>query len=102
MQIDADALLSKDPLALLLGMLLDQQFPMERAFAGPAFSALAPNLVPRDLLPRAIALTRFTNSTSAQSRASMKVLITIPARRQSATSRSVAPITVASSPIEFL
>lgn len=32
---EADALLSRDPLALLLGMLLDQQFPMERAFAGP-------------------------------------------------------------------
>ena len=31
----ADALLAKDPLALLVGMLLDQQFPMERAFAGP-------------------------------------------------------------------
>ena len=28
-----------------------------RAFAGPALSALAPNLVPRDLLPRAIALS---------------------------------------------
>ena len=32
---EADALLARDPLALLLGMLLDQQFPMERAFAGP-------------------------------------------------------------------
>ncbi|MGZ6793546.1 MAG: HhH-GPD-type base excision DNA repair protein [Mycobacteriales bacterium] len=32
---DADALLSKDPLALLLGMLLDQQIPMEKAFKGP-------------------------------------------------------------------
>lgn len=32
---EADALLSRDPLALLTGMLLDQQFPMERAFAGP-------------------------------------------------------------------
>src|SRR2546423_2193912 len=32
---DADALLSRDPLALLTGMLLDQQFPMERAFASP-------------------------------------------------------------------
>ena len=32
---DADALLTEDPLALLLGMLLDQQFPMESAFAGP-------------------------------------------------------------------
>ncbi len=32
----ADGLLSDDPLALLLGMLLDQQVPMETAFAGPA------------------------------------------------------------------
>ncbi|MDV6308437.1 HhH-GPD-type base excision DNA repair protein [Gordonia amicalis] len=33
---EADALISRDPFALLVGMLLDQQFPMERAFAGPA------------------------------------------------------------------
>ena len=32
---DADALLSKDSLALLLGMALDQQIPMEKAFRGP-------------------------------------------------------------------
>jgi len=32
----ADRVLSQDPFALLSGMLLDQQFPMERAFAGPA------------------------------------------------------------------
>ena len=32
---DADALLNSDPLALLLGMLLDQQVPMEWAFAAP-------------------------------------------------------------------
>ncbi len=32
----ADAVLSGDPFALVVGMLLDQQFPMERAFAGPA------------------------------------------------------------------
>ncbi len=31
----ADALLSGDPFALLVGMLLDQQIPMEVAFAGP-------------------------------------------------------------------
>ena len=31
----ADELLSKDPLALLIGMLLDQQVAMEVAFAGP-------------------------------------------------------------------
>jgi len=35
----ADALLSADPFALLVGMLLDQQFPMERAFAGPRLLA---------------------------------------------------------------
>ncbi|MXX01666.1 MAG: Fe-S cluster assembly protein HesB [Acidimicrobiia bacterium] len=31
----ADRLLAEDSLALLIGMLLDQQFPMERAFFGP-------------------------------------------------------------------
>ena len=31
----ADALLSENPLALLIGMLLDQQVPMETAFGGP-------------------------------------------------------------------
>ena len=35
----ADELLGRDPLALLIGMLLDQQFPMERAFAGPRLLA---------------------------------------------------------------
>ncbi|MDQ6648679.1 MAG: Fe-S cluster assembly protein HesB [Actinomycetota bacterium] len=34
-QPDADALLATDPLALLIGMLLDQQIPLEHAFAGP-------------------------------------------------------------------
>ena len=32
----ADRVLSEHPFALLAGMMLDQQFPMERAFAGPA------------------------------------------------------------------
>ena len=32
----ADKVLSDDPFALLLGMLLDQQYPMEHAFRGPA------------------------------------------------------------------
>jgi uncharacterized HhH-GPD family protein len=31
----ADALLDSDPFALLVGMLLDQQYPMEHAFLGP-------------------------------------------------------------------
>ena len=32
---DADALLASEPLALLIGMVLDQQIPMERAFKAP-------------------------------------------------------------------
>lgn len=32
---EANRLLAEDGLALLIGMLLDQQFPMERAFHGP-------------------------------------------------------------------
>lgn len=32
---EADQLLTESPLALLIGMLLDQQMPMERAFLGP-------------------------------------------------------------------
>jgi len=32
----ADEILTENPFALLAGMMLDQQFPMERAFAGPA------------------------------------------------------------------
>ena len=35
----ADALLSENPLALMLGMLLDQQVPMEWAFGAPALLA---------------------------------------------------------------
>lgn len=34
-QGDADALLDRDPLALLVGMVLDQQIPLERAFSAP-------------------------------------------------------------------
>ncbi|HYO17930.1 MAG TPA: HhH-GPD-type base excision DNA repair protein, partial [Dermatophilaceae bacterium] len=50
----ADALLARDPFALLTGMLLDQQFPMERAFAGPRL--LADRLGVDRLDPAAIAL----------------------------------------------
>ena len=46
----ADAVLDENPFALLAGMMLDQQFPMERAFAGPAkvlerFGTLDPRAV---------------------------------------------------------
>jgi uncharacterized HhH-GPD family protein len=50
---EADALLDRDPFALLVGMLLDQQFPMERAFAAPA--GLARRLGVDRLDPAAIA-----------------------------------------------
>src|SRR4051794_11219747 len=46
----ADQVLSDDPFALLVGMLLDQQYPMEHAFRGPAkildrFGTLEPAVV---------------------------------------------------------
>lgn len=46
----ADEVLTGSPFALLCGMLLDQQFPMERAFAGPAkildrFGSLDPEAI---------------------------------------------------------
>ncbi len=50
---EADALLQADPFALLAGMLLDQQIPMERAFAGP--STIARRLGVDRLDPAAIA-----------------------------------------------
>jgi uncharacterized HhH-GPD family protein len=34
-EAEANRLLAEDPLALLIGMLLDQQYPMEQAFLGP-------------------------------------------------------------------
>ena len=46
----ADQVLTDSPFALLLGMLLDQQYPMEHAFRGPAkildrFGSLAPEKI---------------------------------------------------------
>lgn len=35
----ADSLISRNPFALVVGMVLDQQFPLERAFASPALLA---------------------------------------------------------------
>lgn len=49
----ADDLLARDPFALVVGMLLDQQFPMERAFQGPGI--LAERLGVDHLDPAAIA-----------------------------------------------
>jgi len=49
---DADALLTDNPFALMLGMLLDQQVPMEWAFRAPALLA---ERLGGPLEPRAIA-----------------------------------------------
>ena len=42
---EADALLARDPLALLIGMVLDQQIPLEWAFKGPLHVAAAARAV---------------------------------------------------------
>ncbi|GAB3069081.1 HhH-GPD-type base excision DNA repair protein [Pedococcus soli] len=48
--VAADEVLSNDPFALLVGMLLDQQYPMEHAFRGPwkileRFGTLSPSAI---------------------------------------------------------
>ncbi|GHF42026.1 (Fe-S)-cluster assembly protein [Streptomyces mashuensis] len=50
---EADALLSRSPLAALVGMLLDQQIPMEWAFTGPC--TIARRMGGDDLDARAVA-----------------------------------------------
>jgi uncharacterized HhH-GPD family protein len=49
----ADALLATDPFALLTGMMLDQQIPMEKAFSGPR--VIADRMGTATLDPRAVA-----------------------------------------------
>lgn len=49
----ANALLARDPFALVVGMLLDQQIPMEWAFTGPA--TIAARMGIQDLDPAAVA-----------------------------------------------
>ena len=65
---EANDLLTSDPFALLVGMLLDQQVPMERAFTGPY--VLAARLGSPDNLDPAV-LTQLSEddlvSTAAQS-----------------------------------
>jgi len=86
---EADALLSRDPFALLTGMLLDQQFPMERAFAGPATLAgrlgtpdrLDPVLIAgyepaafADIMARPPAVHRFPGSMAGRVQALARVV----------------------------
>ncbi len=74
----ADQVLSESGFALLAGMLLDQQFPMERAFAGPAkildrFGSLDPAAIASadpeefaELCSRPPAVHRFPGSMAAR------------------------------------
>ena len=83
----ADEVLSQSPFALLAGMLLDQQFPMERAFAGPAkvldrFGTLDPAAI-ADAEPEAFAelcatppaIHRYGRSMAARLQALARVVV---------------------------
>jgi uncharacterized HhH-GPD family protein len=84
----ADEVLSEDPFALLIGMLLDQQFPMERAFAGPAkildrFGSLTPDRIaaadPEEfaaLCATAPAVHRFPGSMAGRVQAVAQAIVT--------------------------
>ena len=85
---DADALLGRDPLALLIGMLLDQQVPMERAFRSPydlkerlggRLDAVEIAEIDADELARVFrgppALHRFPGSMAARTQALCRVLV---------------------------
>ena len=84
---DSDRLLSTDPFALLVGMLLDQQFPMERAFAGPAkildrFGTLDPTAIAEanpdtfaDLCATPPAIHRYGRSMAARVQALAQAIV---------------------------
>jgi len=85
---EADTLLGTDPLALLIGMLLDQQVPMERAFRSPydlknrlggRLDALEIAGMDADELARVFrgppALHRFPGSMAARTQALCRVLV---------------------------
>lgn len=83
---DADALLVADPLALVIGMLLDQQITMEMAFRGPArlrerlgaLDAAAIGAMPEDaflaIFSEKPALHRFPGSMAARTQALCRYL----------------------------
>lgn len=91
-QTAADARLDRDPLALLIGMLLDQQVPMEKAFSSPELLATRMGLGPEERLdahaiagadPDALlawfkgppALHRFPGSMAERTRALCELLV---------------------------
>jgi uncharacterized HhH-GPD family protein len=84
---DADELLATDPLALLIGMLLDQQVPMEWAFKGPhtlkerlgtldaaAIAAMSPDDV-KAVFAAKPALHRFPGSMATRTHALCQALV---------------------------
>ena len=83
----ADEVLSTDSFGLLVGMLLDQQFPMERAFAGPAkildrFGSLDPASIAdadpesfADLCATPPAIHRYGRSMAARVQALARVVV---------------------------
>jgi uncharacterized HhH-GPD family protein len=84
----ADEVLSTNSFALLAGMLLDQQFPMERAFAGPAkildrFGTLDPLTIAEappeefaEVCARPPAVHRFPGAMSARLQALAQHVVT--------------------------
>jgi uncharacterized HhH-GPD family protein len=84
---EADRLLSEDPLALLIGMLLDQQIAMETAFAGPAkirdrFGSLDPATIAaaepdslEEIFRRTPAVHRFPGSMAARVQSLCRALV---------------------------
>ena len=84
---EADALLAGDPNALLLGMVLDQQIPMEKAFSGPAVIAqrmggldvraiaAADPEVFKEICARPPAVHRFPGSMSGRVQSVCQVLV---------------------------
>lgn len=83
----ADEVLSTDAFALACGMLLDQQFPMERAFAGPAkilerFGTLDPEAIAgadpeafADLCATPPAVHRYARSMAGRIQALARVVV---------------------------
>lgn len=83
----ADKVLTDDPFALLVGMLLDQQYPMEHAFRGPAkildrFGTLDPAAIAAaepeafaDLCATPPAIHRYGRSMAGRVQALAKVVV---------------------------
>jgi uncharacterized HhH-GPD family protein len=85
--VEADRLLSEDPLALLIGMLLDQQIAMETAFVGPAkirdrFGSLDPRAIADadadafvDIFRQSPAVHRFPGSMAGRVQALCRAVV---------------------------